>query len=156
MNHFIRHISLLLLCLVAVGAGANIYTWVDEQGRTHYSDTKPKDQKTKTVTPKIITYKSPSIEYNELFKQFDSTKREQAKRGKRVVMYSAEWCGVCKTARRYFEDNNIAFMEYDIDKDEQAKADFKKLNGRGVPIILVGKKRLNGFNVASFKQVYGS
>jgi len=29
------------------------------------------------------------------------------------------------------------------------------MKGRGVPIILIGKKRMNGFNAARFKQVYG-
>ena len=35
---------------------------------------------------------------------------------KNVVMYSSEWCGVCKKAKTYFNANDIPFREYDVEK----------------------------------------
>ena len=142
--------AICLLLLLVISAQADIYKWVDEHGKTHYSDTKPEQKETEVVTPVIQnTYTKPAIEYNELFKHSPATSA-----GKKVVMYSAVWCGVCKTARKYFQDNKIAFAEYDIETSNKGKRDYEKLKGRGVPIILVGKKRLNGFNVTSFNKVY--
>ena len=73
---------------------------------------------------------------------------------KRVVMYSASWCGVCKRARKWLTANAIPFKEFDIDQSTQGARDFRQLRGKGVPIILVGKKRLNGFSPAAFEAAY--
>ena len=75
-------------------------------------------------------------------------------KNKRVVMYSAAWCGVCKTAKKYFTEKKIAYSEYDIDTNPKAKADFDKMGGRGVPVILVGSRRMNGFSAGGFEQLF--
>ena len=72
-----------------------------------------------------------------------------------VVMYSAVWCGVCKRARQFFKANKIPFNEYDVETSAKGKKDFARLKGRGVPVILIGKKCMNGFDTARFKQFYG-
>ncbi|MGI9290354.1 MAG: glutaredoxin domain-containing protein [Gammaproteobacteria bacterium] len=71
-------------------------------------------------------------------------------------MYSTEWCGVCKKARNYFTANDIPFKEYDVEKSTKGARDYKKLNARGVPVILVGKSRLNGFSSGKFENLYES
>ena len=73
---------------------------------------------------------------------------------KKVVMYSTEWCGVCKKAKAYFNANNVPFREYDIEKDEKRMREYRKLNGKGVPLILVGKQRMSGFSTSSFEKMY--
>jgi hypothetical protein len=47
------------------------------------------------------------------------------------------------------------FSEYDVDKSSKGKRDFKKLGGKGVPVILVGKQRMNGFSAGKFEKIYG-
>lgn len=69
-------------------------------------------------------------------------------------MYSTVWCGVCKKARRYFRANDIPFKEFDVETSERGRKDYARLNGRGVPIVLVGKYRMDGFNPGRFQQVY--
>ena len=152
MLRYFKVAGLLGVILFSSGwVAADIYKWVDENGKTHYSDAQPKQEKVEVVTPEIQnTYTKPAIEYNELFKYSAVTTQSR----KKVVMYSAVWCGVCKKARQYFQANKIAFSEYDIETSKKGQRDYEKLKGRGVPIILVGKKRLNGFTAASFKQVY--
>ncbi len=68
-----------------------------------------------------------------------------------VVMYSTQWCPYCSKARAYFERHKIAYVEYDIEASAQNRAQFQALNGRGVPLILVGDKRMEGFSVQSFE-----
>ena len=135
---------LMLLLLVTTHAGAEIHKWVDAQGKTHFSDNPPVRQHTEAVELKINTYTAVEI-----------TPLEQ-RLGKpdKVVMYSATWCGICTRAKQYFKANNIPYVAYDIEKSRAGKLGFKQLKGRGVPIILVGGKRMNGFSVAKFEQLY--
>lgn len=136
--------GLVLLMLVGV-AQADIYKWTDENGRVHYSDEPPANQKIDTIikdisTKDISTYQAQPVE-------------ERAKR-KKVVMYSTSWCGYCKKARQYFQKKGIAFKEYDIEKNRRAKREYDAMNGRGVPLIVVGDQRIAGFNEAEFERVY--
>jgi len=45
-------------------------------------------------------------------------------------------------------------VSYDIETSKKGKRDFIKLKARGVPVILVGKKRMNGFDVRKFEAMY--
>jgi len=71
-----------------------------------------------------------------------------------VVMYSTAWCPYCARARAYFERTNTAYVEHDIERSADAHAEFKRLGGRGVPLILVGGEKLRGFNELAFESAY--
>jgi glutaredoxin len=60
-------------------------------------------------------------------------------------MYATDWCGYCRQARQFFARNGIAYTELDIEKSQAAMAEYKGLGGRGVPVILVGSQRMNGY-----------
>jgi glutaredoxin len=68
-----------------------------------------------------------------------------------VVMYSTRWCPYCRNARAYFERHKIAYVEYDIEASPENRARFEARNGRGVPLIFVGDKRMQGFSAPSFE-----
>ena len=61
-------------------------------------------------------------------------------------MYATEWCGYCDKAREYFLDNDIAFVEFDIEKDRDAKRDYDALLGSGTPLLYFGYARISGFD----------
>jgi len=128
-----------------------MYKWVDERGVTQYSDTPPVDQPTVEIRGSISSYTTPSVE--PLPADFFSHLKRPV-RSNRVVIYSAEWCGVCKQAKAYFQKKNIQYAEYDIDKSKQAREQYDRLNAHGVPVILIGNQRLNGFNEKRFEQLY--
>lgn len=142
----------LLVLMIAASVQAGMYKWVDEQGVTHYGDKPPADQETLEITGEISSYSSPQI--GNLPEDF--FERPKAASVKQVVMYSASWCGVCRQAKAYFQQQRIPFREYDIDTSKKGKQDFQKLGGKGVPIILVGNQRMNGFSAGRFEQLYGS
>ena len=79
---------------------------------------------------------------------------EQTRAQASVVLYATDWCGYCKQARQYFQQNGISFVEYDIEKDQRARNAYDSIGGNGVPVILVGDKRMNGFSVAGFQGIY--
>ncbi len=64
----------------------------------------------------------------------------------RVVMYATDWCGYCTQARKYFADNGIDYVEFDIERDRSAKRDFDALLGSGTPLLYHGYARMSGFN----------
>ncbi|MCM8854180.1 MAG: DUF4124 domain-containing protein [Candidatus Thiodiazotropha sp.] len=138
--------SLLLVTVIGlnVSVADDIYRWRDMNGKVHFGDRPPASVESESVTVKSNVYHSPNIEKLS----------QEAISNERVVMYSTKWCGYCKKARRYFKSNRISFVEYDVESSAKGKRDYKKLGAGGVPIILVGKHRLNGFSEASFRNIY--
>ena len=139
MKQFLLTTSLILLCNASFG---EIYKWVDDQGKAHFSDRKPESARAEKIEVKVNTY--THVTYAASL--YDV--------GRKVVMYSTDWCGYCKKARGYFRKNHIRFTDYDIEKDVDASKRYKKLGASGVPVILVGKKRMNGFSEKGFERIY--
>lgn len=44
--------------------------------------------------------------------------------------------------------------ELDIEKSGKVRKDYDRLGARGVPLILVGNKRMNGFSAKRFMTLY--
>jgi glutaredoxin len=147
----------MVLAFITKISVAEIYKWTDKNGVIHYSQNKPDEIAVEEF--QIKSYKTVLIEENI---DIDNTDAEEIKkkparlRRKKVVMYSAEWCGVCKQAKRHFRKNNVRYTNYDIDKNSNAKKRFAKMGGKGVPVILIGKKRMNGFSAGGFDQIYNN
>lgn len=144
--------------LTGLPAYGEIYKWTDDQGRVHFSDKAPESGVAESISDQlnINSYQGTEVTTTDFLNQRDADRREKARlKRPRVVMYSAVWCGVCTRARQYFSTKKIPFKEYDVETSHKGKKDFARMKGRGVPIILIGKKRMNGFNAARFKQIYG-
>lgn len=137
----IRQLICLLVLLPGL-ANAEIFKWVDQTGKVHFGDAPQNSEHVEKVDININTYQ-PVISDDELAMQQD-----------KVVMYATSWCGYCRKARNYFKSNNIAFIEYDIEKNMSAKRRYDSFGGRGVPVIFIGKQRMNGFSTAGFKRLY--
>src|SRR6185503_3139537 len=70
-----------------------------------------------------------------------------------VKMYATSWCPYCAKARAYFARRNIAYVEVDIEKSKEGRAEYDRLGARGIPVILVGPQRMNGFSEARLSQL---
>ena len=129
---------------------AEIYSWTDSAGRIHFTDSPPDKTNSKQIEiSPLNTYNSPSADsVKNILDRPTGVTGQKAK----VILYSTTWCGYCKKSRRWFRKNKIPFKEYDTEKSARGRRDYKKMNGRGVPIIKVGKKRLNGFSPNSITQ----
>ncbi len=71
---------------------------------------------------------------------------QAANNGPTVKILSTTWCGVCKKAKTYLSQKDVAFREYDVERSKAGRREYKRLNGKGVPIILVSDQRMDGFN----------
>ena len=45
-----------------------------------------------------------------------------------IVMYSTEWCGDCKRAKKFLAKKNVPYINVDIEKDEQGLAFMMEIN----------------------------
>jgi glutaredoxin len=139
----------LLLALCSFEVSAEIYKWVDKDGTVHFEDRKPQaapyeELKVRSMSG-VQTYRAPT-----------RTIKQHAPKSagkKNVILYGTSWCGYCTKARRYFQANNIPFEDYDIESSASAKSEYDALNGKGVPLILVGDNLMNGFSESHFNQL---
>lgn len=126
---------------------AEVYKWTDAQGRVHYADKPVSANAGSVVIPEI----------NRMQAQ-DYTSRAAhipvVPKSKKVVMYATQWCGYCKKARRYFQKKNIAYTEYDVEKNAQAYKAYLALKPSGYPLIFVDGQRMNGFSETGFERLY--
>ena len=134
---------------------SEIYRWQDADGSWHFGDRPPATAKARVVRPKVNAV-APSAELRSAAQglKAEAGRSHPKIRRPRVVMYSASWCGVCKRARSYFRSHHIPFKEYDVETTAKGRRDYKRLKGKGVPLILVGGRRMTGFSPGRFEQLY--
>ncbi|SEM01474.1 Glutaredoxin [Pseudomonas sp. NFIX51] len=71
---------------------------------------------------------------------------EQVRANARVVLYATDWCGYCKATRRFLDQKGIAFREFDIEKDAEARKAYEALGGRGIPILDVNGTLIRNYD----------
>jgi glutaredoxin len=127
----------MLMCAPSVMAG--VYKWTDAQGRVHYSDSPPPEAKSKQVKIKINSIQGPAI--------VSSVKTPSAvKAGSKVRIYTTTWCGYCKRAKARLTAKGIPHEDLDVETSERGRLEYEALGGRGVPVILVGTQRMDGYD----------
>jgi len=164
MSRLFLYIVLLVFCASSTELMAAFYKWTDVNGQIHFSDKLPANQQAESVELNdITTYTSSGVsDMNEKSESMLNSAapdkkiadKKTAKKNKKVVIYSAAWCSICTRAKNYFKSKKIAYKEYDVETSKKGRRDFIKLNARGVPVILVGKKRMDGFDVRRFETMY--
>lgn len=68
----------------------------------------------------------------------------------KVVLYGTDTCPYCAKARDYLRGRGVAFADYDVNRSPQAKQAFQKLEGKGVPLIIIGDRRIAGYNEKAY------
>ena len=63
-----------------------------------------------------------------------------------VIMLGAWWCTYCYQAKRYFQENNIHYCEYDMENTVEGRRLYQESGGGAVPIMFIGEYQLSGFS----------
>jgi glutaredoxin len=71
-----------------------------------------------------------------------------------IVMLSATWCGYCDALRKDLNAMGVVYRELDI--DGAGRAAFDAVNGRGVPILIVGQEVVYGYNPDRARELIAS
>ena len=146
-----RIFILLLLTCISLSAGAEIYKWVDADGVVHYSSRAADNAKTEDVTRRVKSLGNFVSTAN--VDTTDSGDQKNATAAKSVTMLSASRCKVCKQAKAYLNSIGVRYTDLDVEKDPRGKKRFHELGGKGVPIILVGSQRMDGFSEGRLQQM---
>jgi glutaredoxin len=76
----------------------------------------------------------------------------QAQAGQDVVLYATSWCGYCAKTRTFFAENNIPYVEVNVEEAGDGQREYQKLGGNGVPIVVVNEKTvIHGYNPEGIK-----
>ncbi len=79
--------------------------------------------------------------------------------GAAVTLYGTSWCGACQSARKYFVEKGIPFLDKDIERDEAAAAELRDKATRlgvaadRVPVLDVKGRLLIGFDPARIERI---
>lgn len=143
---------LLLLMFVSADMSAGIYKWTDENGKVHFSDKPPLEQKAEQINEaalnaKISTFTHVSVEIVPFDFGLNKSSND-------VILYATKWCGYCAKARKYFKENNIEYTEKDIEESKEARQEYDDFGGTGIPVIFAGQYRMNGFSNERFAKLY--
>jgi glutaredoxin len=163
-------ILVILIFLLTFGnASAEIYTWVDENGVTHYSDSPTEDIPPAVETEAEVVQPSNAASSDRhrtsknngtetLAPDFfdfldDSPPQRVTARAPVVEIYETEWCGYCKKAKNFFRSRGIAFTTYDIDKDPRAARRMRSMTKRqAVPFVVINGKGIQGYSEQAYLQ----
>ena len=69
-----------------------------------------------------------------------------------VQIYTTKSCGYCKLLRRYLNARNIPYADYDIDANPDARRAFHAAGAQGVPLVVIGAQRIQGFNPVAIER----
>jgi len=130
---------LAALVLLSSALFADMYKWIDENGKLHYSDSPPPGKKAKKLDLKINSIGGPPV-VSSLGNSIAATSTAK------VRLYTTTWCGYCKKARAYLQARGTPFQEINVESSAQGQSEFRALGGRGVPVILVGNQRMDGYS----------
>ena len=72
----------------------------------------------------------------------------------KIILYSADWCSSCVSAKRFLESKNIPFEEINIDTQGISRTRLIELTGRlAIPTISVNGKVIGGYT--ELTKLYG-
>jgi mycoredoxin len=72
--------------------------------------------------------------------------------GFQAILYATEWCGYCAKTRKMLAARQIPYREYDIEKSAEGLAQYERLNGNGVPVLVIDEQVIHGFDQAAIEQ----
>ncbi len=156
----ITRLATFLFCSLLVGTSAiaqDLYKSIGPDGRVIYSDKPPAGARVEK-TLKFENLPSSALpasasSYVEQLRKLKASSPAIAASGA-VVLYSAAWCGYCKKAKAYLAEKGISYQEVDIDTDEGVAAFAQAGGGKGVPLLLAGGQRVQGFSPEAYDALF--
>jgi len=143
----IKYILFLLpLLLVETISAAEMYRWVDDKGKVHYTDTPP------PLTAKSIQKKELG---NQAGESQMSYSLQQAVKKFPVILYNSECGEPCNDATELLVNRGIPFSKKKPEKNPKDAESLKIItNGElSVPVLVIGKDILKGFQRDSWNNV---
>jgi glutaredoxin len=137
-----------------VPAAAQVYKWTGPDGRTHYGDRPPEDARKQELRIGVQSFGGPAQvdTWTQVLKRPVAAGAPNAS-GLQVTMFSTSWCPHCRRARAYLEQKGVSYREVDVEASEAGRREFEGYGGRGVPLIILGERRMRGFDAAAMDRL---
>ncbi len=75
---------------------------------------------------------------------------------KQVVIYSTPTCHYCEAAKNFFNQNKIAYIDYNVLEDQDKGREMVERSGQmGVPVIFIGDDMVIGFDEPRIRELLG-
>jgi len=87
-----------------------------------------------------------AYQYRDRIESFFEEKSPAPAGDEQVALYATQWCGYCRKARELLKEQNVSFVEYDIEQSEEARRRHAELGGTGVPLLIVRGTVIRGYN----------
>jgi glutaredoxin-like YruB-family protein len=157
-------ILILIVFVLSLGASsAEIYSWEDENGVVHYSDTPPahitdwEAKEEATGDKSQQNDQNQRYEYNpelisEILDELGDDSEDDSESGPSVELYVTSWCTYCHKAKAFFRSRGIEFTEYNIEKDEAAaQRMLSHTKSRAVPFAIINGYFVQGYSIAAYE-----
>ena len=81
---------------------------------------------------------------------------EDGKKARQVIVYTTPTCSHCRTLKDYLRNNQVAFREIDVTKDEKAATEMVRRSGQqGVPQSIIDGQVIVGFDRNKINNLLG-
>ena len=94
--------------------------------------------------------------WTETARQQTSAQAAASTEATEVVLYSTQWCGYCAAARRFMDKHGVPYTELDIEKSTVAHDAYRRLGGKGVPLIVIDEQIVYGYDEARLRTLLAS
>ena len=73
---------------------------------------------------------------------------------KNVVIYSTPTCVHCNSAKQYFKDHGVEYVEHDVAADIEKRKEMVEVSGQmGVPVISIDGQLVVGFDQDAIEEL---
>jgi glutaredoxin len=132
--------ALVLISSIAPAGAAQLYRWVDAQGRVEWRDTPPPANAKESETRKVQGNIAPSTTLPYAV--------QQAARNFPVTLWITSCGTACDNAKNHLARRGVPYAEKDPKADLEA---FRKATGGlEVPVLIVGRSQLKGYAEADW------
>lgn len=70
----------------------------------------------------------------------------------RITVFTTSRCAHCHRLMAFLRKQGVRFSEQNIERNRRAFTEFQRHGGKGVPLVLIGQQKLNGFHPDKLKQ----
>ena len=139
----LKKLFTVTMLLVACAAQAQVYKWVDANGKVTYSDLPPPKTAVKVETRSFADNDGPAVAL-----PFELA---QAVKNMPVVLYTGSPCTPCDDGRSFLRQNGIPFSERTVTTNRDMEKLNKLSGGTQLPILAIGKTRLKGYSFSDWR-----
>jgi hypothetical protein len=135
-----------LMCCVAPAGAAQLYRWVDAQGRVEWRDTPPPADAKTSESRKVQGNVAPSTQQPYAL--------QRASTNFPVTLWTTACGEACDKAKSHLARRGVPYAEKDAKADLDALR--KSTGGLDVPVLVVGRIQLKGYSETGWDQALDS